>query len=66
VSDPQTARIRPEDDESRELDETPNPVILKLLVAPYRAYQILPSSLRRQLNLALDKLREKRRGPKAT
>ena len=46
-----------------ELDTTepgPNPVIYQLLIPPYRGYRVLPKSLRRQLNLALNKLRARR------
>ncbi|HUY16395.1 MAG TPA: glycosyltransferase [Acidimicrobiales bacterium] len=63
ANDPQSVRVESDDAESSDLEETPNPVIYDLLVIPYRIYQILPKQLRRQLNLALDKLRNKRKTP---
>jgi hypothetical protein len=56
-------RVTSEEAESNDLNQSPNPVIYQLLVAPYRGYRILPKSLRHQLNLALKKLREQRNIP---
>ena len=57
-SDTRTVRVQPEDSDADALAERPNPLIYQLLVAPYRGYQVLPKSLRRQFNLVLNKLRE--------
>lgn len=61
TEDPRTVRISPEDLEAEVTLPTPNPVVYRLLVAPYRLYRSLPRALRHQLNLALLKLREQRR-----
>jgi glycosyltransferase involved in cell wall biosynthesis len=60
IKDPQSVRISTEVLEAVEPIQNPNPVIYQLLAAPYRGYRNLPKSLRRQLNLSLNKLREQR------
>jgi Glycosyl transferases group 1 len=59
IKDPQSVRISAEEAEEVVI-QPPNPVVYKLLVAPYRGYRSLPAALRRQLNLSLNKLRDQR------
>ncbi|MCU1363205.1 MAG: hypothetical protein JWM55_1033 [Acidimicrobiaceae bacterium] len=58
VNDPLSVRLSPEG----EVPDSSNPVIYQLLAVPYHGYRTLPKSLRRQLNLALNELRERRNG----